>query len=79
MPKFLVVDGEKQHDGKVYSPGDVIECDAATAATMRLSPVTEEKHEIEAPAAEPVQATGGGPDRIARGMRGKRHALLHTK
>jgi len=39
MPKYIVKDGHKKHDGREYAPGDVIECDEETAKALRLEPV----------------------------------------
>ena len=43
MPKYLVKDGHKKHDGKLYAPGDMIECAEDVARQLRLEPVKEEK------------------------------------
>ena len=45
MPKYKVVDGDKEHDGKKYAPGDVMDVSAETAAHLRLVPVPEEEKE----------------------------------
>jgi hypothetical protein len=39
MPKYTVVDGHKKHDGKIYAPGEQIDCPAAVAERLRLAPV----------------------------------------
>ncbi len=43
MPKYIVKDGHKKHGGKLYAPGDTIECSEEVAAQLRLEPVKEEK------------------------------------
>lgn len=43
MPKYLVKDGHKKHGGKLYAPGDTIECTEMVAAQLRLEPAKEEK------------------------------------
>jgi hypothetical protein len=43
MPKYLVKDGDKHHDGKIYVPGDMIECTEEVAYQLRLELVKEEK------------------------------------
>lgn len=39
MPKYIVMDGHKKHDGREYAPGDVVECSEEIAKTLRLGPV----------------------------------------
>lgn len=43
MAKFIVTDGHKQHDGKLYAPGDVMEVSEDIARALRLSPAPEEE------------------------------------
>ena len=43
MPKYLVKDGHKKHDGKLYAPGDMIECAEDVARQLRLEPVKKKR------------------------------------
>ncbi len=43
MPKYIVKDGHKKYGGKLYAPGDTIECSEEIAKQLRLEPAKEEK------------------------------------
>ena len=42
MPKYLVKDGHKKLGGKLYAPGETVECTEEVATQLRLEPVKEE-------------------------------------
>ena len=38
MPKYIIKDGHKKLGGKLYAPGDTIECTEEIALQLRLVP-----------------------------------------
>ena len=76
MPKYIVLDGHKKFGGRMYEPGDEIECDEATAKTMRLAPRKAEKTPDPAPAdktaKEPVKADETGKEQVKEAKKGKK-------
>lgn len=56
--KYLIVDGHKKINGKSYAPGEIIECDAETAARLRLQPVKEAEPATPPPPPQGSEAKG---------------------
>ena len=68
MAKYVVVDGRKKFNGKVYEPGENIDCAEDIALRLRLTPVIEENpvvaetEKIPVTAAEKIAAIAGCKD-----------------
>jgi hypothetical protein len=56
--KYLIVDGHKKINGKSHAPGEIIECDAETAARLRLQPVKEAEPATPPPPPQGSEAKG---------------------